>query len=140
MGLKRFSLESSRMDQSQKSFIQGLATAAVFVLNWRKENSLAREIIEEHGYCFQDLCDADVELRDLFQLKKLFTPSSQVEDYRITFGRKYKGKYISQIPQIELRGYLKWLEACAIREGSTVGNQVKLLTEAYKKYYKVDKI
>ena len=56
-------------------------------------------------------------------------------DYLISFGRKYKGKRIGEIPKTELESYLNWLESSAVREGTTLSYQVKHLKDAYERLY-----
>lgn len=56
-------------------------------------------------------------------------------DYQISFGRKYKGKRISEVPKSELESYIKWLESSAVREGTTLSYQVKHLKNAFDRMY-----
>ncbi len=65
-------------------------------------------------------------------------PSAQAVnpgDYQISFGRKYKGKRISEVPKSELESYIKWLESSAVREGTTLSYQVKHLKNAFDRMY-----
>lgn len=55
--------------------------------------------------------------------------------FRIGFGRKYKGKRLKEIPRKEMEGYLKWLEGNAIKEGTTLSYQVRLLKDAFDRMY-----
>lgn len=56
-------------------------------------------------------------------------------NYTISFGRKYKGKKLREIPKNEMEGYLQWLESSAVREGTSLSYQVKLLKNAFHKLY-----
>jgi hypothetical protein len=60
---------------------------------------------------------------------------SDPSQYRISFGRKYKGKRLKEIPKKELEGYLKWLETSAVRDGTTLSYQVRLLKDAFERLY-----
>jgi uncharacterized protein (DUF3820 family) len=55
--------------------------------------------------------------------------------YRISFGRKYKGRRLGDIPKKEMESYLKWLESSAVKEGTTLSYQVRLLKSAFDKMY-----
>jgi hypothetical protein len=56
-------------------------------------------------------------------------------DYIISFGRKYKGKKLKDVPRAELEGYIKWLEGSAVRPGTTLSYQVEHLKNAFKRAY-----
>lgn len=56
-------------------------------------------------------------------------------EYRISFGRKYKGKKIKDVSKKELEGYLQWLESNALREGTVLSHQVRLLKDAFERMY-----
>ena len=56
-------------------------------------------------------------------------------DYTISFGRKYKGKRLREIPKNELESYIKWLEGSAVRPGTTLSYQVEHLKSAFQRAY-----
>lgn len=56
-------------------------------------------------------------------------------DYTVSFGRKYKGKKLREIPRKELESYLQWLEGNAANEGTSLSYQVKLLKTAFDRLY-----
>lgn len=56
-------------------------------------------------------------------------------DYLVTFGRKYKGKKLREIPKPEIESYIKWLETSADKQGAPVSRQVKYLKDAYRRMY-----
>lgn len=56
-------------------------------------------------------------------------------EYQITFGRKYKGRKLKDIPKGELESYLQWLESNALREGTSLSYQVRFLKGAFEKLY-----
>jgi hypothetical protein len=56
-------------------------------------------------------------------------------DYLVSFGRKYKGKKLKEIPKPEIESYIKWLESSADKQGSPVSRQVQFLKEAYRRLY-----
>lgn len=87
------------------------------------------------GYSFTEKELANDSIAEVIEKR-----SEQLGFFRIPFGRKYKGKMICSIPQEELRNYIKWLKSSAVREGSTVSFQVKLLEQKYKSYYKVEEL
>lgn len=60
---------------------------------------------------------------------------SEPGEYQITFGRKYKGRKLKDIPKGELESYLQWLESNALREGTSLSYQVKFLKGAFEKLY-----
>lgn len=57
-------------------------------------------------------------------------------EYRISFGRKYKGKKLREIPKSELKGYINWLENSGVRPGTTLSHQLQFLKNAYEQLYK----
>jgi len=59
-------------------------------------------------------------------------------DYLVSFGRKYKGKKLKEIPQNEIEGYIKWLEASADKQGAPVSRQVQFLKDAYRRMYEAE--
>lgn len=56
-------------------------------------------------------------------------------DYQISFGRKYKGKKLREVPRDEIEGYIKWLEDNGIRQGTPLSQQVELLKSAVHRLY-----
>jgi hypothetical protein len=56
-------------------------------------------------------------------------------EYLISFGRKYKGKKVREVPRAELEGYLAWLEAESAKKGAPLGLEVRLLKKAAELYF-----
>jgi hypothetical protein len=56
-------------------------------------------------------------------------------DFTINFGRKYKGKRLKEISRSELESYVKWLEASAVRDGTSLSFQVQQLKNAFERLY-----
>jgi len=56
-------------------------------------------------------------------------------DYRITFGRKYKGKKLREIPKAEMESYIKWLEDSGVRPGTALAHQLQFLKKAFERLY-----
>jgi hypothetical protein len=56
-------------------------------------------------------------------------------EYTISFGRKYKGKKLKEVPKSELESYIKWLESSAVRPGTTLSYQVEHLKNAFQRAY-----
>lgn len=59
----------------------------------------------------------------------------QPGDFTINFGRKYKGKKLKEISRSELESYVKWLEASAVRDGTSLSFQVQQLKNAFERLY-----
>lgn len=55
---------------------------------------------------------------------------SEPGEYRIAFGRKYKGRKLNEIPRPEMEGYIRWLESSAVRPGTVLAHQVQILKNA----------
>lgn len=55
-------------------------------------------------------------------------------DYRIPFGKKYKGKRLSEIPRKEIESYLDWLEASAEQKGSPLSDEARFFKMAVGRY------
>lgn len=55
-------------------------------------------------------------------------------DYRITFGRKYKGLKLRDIPRSELEGYVEWLEDNASKKGFPLSEEARFLKVAVGRY------
>jgi hypothetical protein len=56
-------------------------------------------------------------------------------EFQVPFGKKYKGKKISEIPQQEIEGYLSWLEGDAQKKRTPLSFEVRLLKKAVEMYY-----
>jgi len=68
----------------------------------------------------------------------LSAASGEPGDYLINFGRKYKGKKLSEIPKPEIESYIKWLENSDVRPGTPLSYQVDVLKKAYDRMYKAE--
>lgn len=55
-------------------------------------------------------------------------------DYRISFGKKYKGKRLSEIPRKEIESYVDWLEASAEQKGVPLSDEARFLKMAVGRY------
>lgn len=66
------------------------------------------------------------------------TTASDPGDYMISFGRKYKGKKLKEIPKSEIESYIGWLEASADKQGTPVSRQVQFLKQAYSRFYQAE--
>lgn len=55
--------------ENDKSFIQGLALAAAYMIRTRDEPVFGLEIITEHGFTIKDLKEANVDPFDLDAIK-----------------------------------------------------------------------
>jgi uncharacterized protein (DUF3820 family) len=64
--------------------------------------------------------------------------SGEPGDYLINFGRKYKGRKLSDIPKSEIESYIKWLESSDVRPGTPLSYQVEVLKKAYDRLYKAE--
>ena len=73
----------------------------------------------------------DEEAEDVALSSNLTEPG----DYLVSFGRKYKGKKLKEIPKPEIESYIKWLESSADKQGTPVSRQVQFLKEAYRRLY-----
>ncbi|MES2964601.1 MAG: hypothetical protein V4760_11975 [Bdellovibrionota bacterium] len=67
------------------------------------------------------------------------TPASQPSsrdpaDYRISFGKKYKGMKLREIPRNELEGYVEWLEDNAAKKGLPLSEEARFLKVAVGRY------
>jgi hypothetical protein len=56
-------------------------------------------------------------------------------DFLVPFGRKYRGKKISEIPQKEIESYVVWIEADAQKKRTPLSYEAKLLKKAVELYY-----
>lgn len=55
-------------------------------------------------------------------------------DYRISFGKKYKGMRLREIPRNELEGYIEWLEDNAAKKGLPLSEEARFLKVAVGRY------
>jgi hypothetical protein len=55
-------------------------------------------------------------------------------DYRISFGKKYKGHRLRDIPRKDLEGYVEWLAASAERKGVPLSDEARFLKMAVTRY------
>ena len=55
-------------------------------------------------------------------------------DYLITFGKKYKGLKLRDIPRSELEGYLEWLEENATKKGLPLSEEARFLKVAVTRF------
>jgi hypothetical protein len=51
-------------------------------------------------------------------------------DYTVSFGKKYKGQKLRDIPRAELEGYLEWLEESAQKNGQPLSEEARHLKTA----------
>ncbi|MBI3554904.1 MAG: hypothetical protein HY074_01415 [Deltaproteobacteria bacterium] len=56
-------------------------------------------------------------------------------DYLVPFGRKFRGKKVRDIPRADVESYLNWLEADALKKGTPLSLEAKLLKQAVERYY-----
>ncbi len=56
-------------------------------------------------------------------------------DYVIPFGKKFKGRKLSEVDEQEVRGYLAWLEAQANKDGKPMSQEVESLVDAVDRFY-----
>jgi hypothetical protein len=66
------------------------------------------------------------------------TSPKEPGDYLVSFGRKYKGKKLKEIPKPEIESYIKWLETSADKQGTPVSRQVQFLKDAYRRMYEAE--
>jgi hypothetical protein len=55
-------------------------------------------------------------------------------EYRISFGRRYKGLKLCDIPRGELEGYIEWLEDSASKKGIPLSEEARSLKVAVGRY------
>ncbi|MEK7357379.1 MAG: hypothetical protein AAB250_13085 [Bdellovibrionota bacterium] len=60
--------------------------------------------------------------------------SKDPADYRISFGKKYKGMKLREIPRSELEGYIEWLEDNAAKKGLPLSEEARFLKVAVGRY------
>lgn len=58
-----------------------------------------------------------------------------VGDFMITFGKKYYGKRLKDIPQAEIEGYIQWLDKNAATKNQGPSAEVTLLKAAVERLY-----
>lgn len=95
--------------------IQHKQEASVQSIKDSKENSIAANTVEEEA-------------------EKML--GSEPGEYKISFGRKYKGKMLKEIPKTEIENYIKWLEGSGVRPGTSLAHQLQFLKNAFDKLYK----
>lgn len=64
--------------------------------------------------------------------------SGEPGDYTISFGRKYKGKKLKEIPRGEMESYIEWLENSSLRPGTALSEQLQFLKNAFHRLYSVE--
>lgn len=55
-------------------------------------------------------------------------------DYRINFGKKYKGRRLRDIPRNEIESYVEWLESNAEKRGVPLSEEARILKMAVGRY------
>jgi hypothetical protein len=55
-------------------------------------------------------------------------------DYRVSFGKKYKGMRLKDIPRKDIESYLDWLEVSAERKGQPLSDEVRYLKSAVSRF------
>lgn len=63
--------------------------------------------------------------------------STNPGDYEVTFGKKYKGIKLRDIPRTELEGYLEWLEDSAKKNGQPLSEEARFLKQAAGRFLQV---
>lgn len=76
------------------------------------------------------IVDAPVAIRQTEEETPLRDPG----DYRIGFGKKYKGLKLKDIPRNDLEGYIEWLEESAARKGLPLSEEARFLKMAVERY------
>lgn len=61
-------------------------------------------------------------------------PPQDPGDYKISFGKKYKGLRLKDIPRSELEGYVEWLDDNASRKGLPLSEEARFLKVAVQRY------
>ncbi len=56
-------------------------------------------------------------------------------EYRIGFGKKYKGLKLRDVPRSDLESYIEWLEANAARKGVPLSEEARFLKVAAERYF-----
>jgi hypothetical protein len=59
-------------------------------------------------------------------------------DFVVPFGRKYRGKKVSEIPKADIQSYLSWLEDEAEKKRVPLSFEAKVLKKAVEIYYAED--
>lgn len=62
-------------------------------------------------------------------------PMKDPGDYRIGFGKKYKGLKLKDVPRSELESYIEWLEENAARKGLPLSEEARFLKVAAERYF-----
>jgi hypothetical protein len=58
-------------------------------------------------------------------------------DYTVSFGKKYKGQKLRDIPRAELEGYLEWLDESAQKNGQPLSDEARHLKLAAGRFLQV---
>lgn len=66
---------------------------------------------------------------------RVLSPAFDPAEYRINFGKKYKGRKLREIPRQEIEGYVDWLEATAQKKGVPLSQEVRYLKIAVDRLY-----
>lgn len=84
---------------------------------------------------FVNLDDDEDEAKD----EESFSPD-QPGEFVISFGRKYNGKKLKELPKSEVESYLTWLESSAEKQGSPVSKQARTLRQAFNLLYPTETV
>ncbi len=63
------------------------------------------------------------------------TNADKPGDFRVPFGKKYRGKAVSEIPRTEIESYLDWLEADAQKKNTPLSLDALQLKQAVGLFY-----
>jgi hypothetical protein len=55
-------------------------------------------------------------------------------EYRISFGRRYKGMKLKDIPRQDIEGYVEWLDENAAKKGLPLSDEARVLKGAVGRY------
>lgn len=83
--------------------------------------------------------ESDDEASEASQEQLLKSGKLEAGDYRISFGKKYKGKRLSEIPRKEIESYVDWLEASAEQKGVPLSDEARFLKMAVGRYLMIGK-
>lgn len=61
-------------------------------------------------------------------------PGRDPGEYRITFGKKYRGLKLKDVPRAELEGYVEWLEENAAKKGLPLSEEARFLKLAVNRF------
>lgn len=93
---------------------------------------------DEASNANQDAASSANQDEDSSNNEQSASPAGEPGDYLISFGRKYKGKKLKEIPKAEIESYIKWLETSDVRPGTPLSHQVEFLKTAFEKMYNVE--